>query len=244
MKYQRILLKLSGEAFGNKNNGLDFSAVKKVASNIESVRKNTKVELVVVVGAGNLFRARNVEGTEVDHVVADNIGMLGTVMNALALQECMERLGNNTRVMSAIPINNFCEPYIRRRALRHLEKGRTVILGGGTGNPLCTTDFAAALRAIELKCQVLLKASNIDAIYDKDPKKFKDAKILANLSYQFALEKDLRVMDSTAFALCREEEMPIIIFNFNRPENIEQIIRGKHIGTLVSTNILVKKVCQ
>lgn len=235
MKFRRVLLKLSGEVFGSDKAGLDFSAVEKVAYIIESVRKNTGIELVVVVGAGNLFRGRYVAGTQVDHVVADHIGMLGTVMNALALQECMERMGNNTRVMSAIPIPNFCEPYIRRKAIRHLEKGRTVILGGGTGSPLCTTDFAAALRAVELKCDVILKASNVDAIYDKDPRKFSDAKRLANITHQYAIEKGLRVMDGTAFALCQEERMPIVVFNFNRPKNIERIIAGKQIGTLVST---------
>lgn len=235
--YKRVLLKISGEMFGNQGLGLELgspkSAVDRVAKIIQDVHKNTKAEIAVVVGAGNLFRARFIAGTSVDHVVADQIGMLGTLMNALALQEAMERMGNNTRVMSAIPANVVCEPYIRRRAMRHMEKGRIVILGGGTGNPYCTTDFASALRAVELKCDVILKALNVDATYDKDPRKYRDAKKLKEITYQFALEKGLKVMDSTAFALCQDEGMPIVVFNFDTPENIEKIIKGEHIGTLI-----------
>lgn len=168
MSYQRILLKLSGEIFGGQNKGLNFASIETIGQAIEKIRKNTDVQMVIVVGSGNLFRGRNVEGTTVDPIVADHIGMLGTLMNALALQEAMERMGNQTRVMSSIPTNAFCEPYIRRRAIRHMEKGRIVIIGGGTGNPLCTTDFAAAQKAIELKCNIILKASNVDGIYNKE----------------------------------------------------------------------------
>lgn len=232
--YKRILLKLSGEVFGKEKKGLDFLTVGKVAKIIKDVHKKTKVQMAIVVGAGNLFRGRDIEGTDVDHAVADQIGMLGTIMNALALQEEMERLGNTTRVMSSIAIPLVCELFIRRRAIRHMEKGRIVILAGGTGNPYFTTDSAAALRAIELKCNVLLKASNVDVIYDKDPNKYPDAKKLEHVDYQSALETGLKIMDNTAFALCQSRKMPIIVFNFNQPENIEKIIRGEKIGTLVS----------
>lgn len=234
LAYKRVLLKLSGEMFGSKNRSIDFNQVNKVASIIQKVRKHTGVEMSIVIGAGNLFRGRSIEGTNVDHAVADYIGMLGTMMNALALQEEIERLGNNTRVMSAIPINPVCELFIRRRALHHIEKGRIVILAGGTGNPYFTTDSAAALRAIELRCDVLLKASHVDGVYDKDPKNHPDAKKLDSINYQSALEKNLHVMDNTAFALCQSRNMPIIVFNFNQPENLEKILRGEKIGTLIS----------
>ncbi|OGK23966.1 UMP kinase [Candidatus Roizmanbacteria bacterium RIFCSPHIGHO2_02_FULL_37_9b] len=234
--YKRVLLKFSGEVFGKQKQGLDFQSVNKVASVIKNVHNKTGVEIAIVVGAGNLFRGRYIEGTQVDHVVADQIGMLGTIMNALALQEEMERLGNSTRVMSSILIPPVCEQFIRRRALRHMEKGRIVILAGGTGNPYFTTDSAAALRAIELKCEIILKASNVDAIYDKDPNKYPDAKKLDRVDYQTALEKGLKIMDSTAFALCQSRKMPIRVFNFNVKENFERIINGESIGTLVSDN--------
>lgn len=234
LRYKRVLLKVSGEVFGKEKQGLDFQEVNRIASIIKKVHKNTGAEIAIVVGAGNLFRGRNIEGTQVDHVVADQIGMLGTIMNALALQEEMERLGNSTRVMSSVSIPVVCEFFIRRRALRHMEKGRIVILAGGTGNPYFTTDSAAALRAIELRCDVLLKASNVDAVYDKDPNKFPDAKKLDHVDYQTALEKGLMIMDNTAFALCQSRKMPIVVFNFNLPENLEKIIKGEKIGTLVS----------
>lgn len=233
MKYKRILLKLSGEVFGDKGKGLDFDAIETMGRSIEKVKKNTGVQMVIVVGSGNLFRGRNVEGSAVDRVVADHIGMLGTMMNAIALQEAMERVGNQTRVMSSIPITSFCEPYIRRKAIRHMEKGRIIIIGGGTGNPLCTTDFAAAQKAIELKCEVILKASTVDAIYDKDPNRHKNAHKLRRITFQHALEKGIKVMDATAFALCQEFGLPIIVFNSNNPDNIETILNGKKIGTLI-----------
>lgn len=236
LAYKRVLLKVSGGVFGKEKQGLDFETVNKVASVIRNVHKNTGVEMAIVVGAGNLFRGRYIEGTGVDHVVADQIGMLGTIMNALALQEELERLGDTTRVMSSIAIPTVCELFIRRRALRHMEKGRTVILAGGTGNPYFTTDSAAALRAIELKCNVLLKASNVDGVYDKDPNKFPGAKKLQHVDYQSALERGLKIMDNTAFALCQSKKMPIVVFNFNQKENLERIIKGERIGTLVSDN--------
>ncbi len=232
--YKRALLKLSGEIFSSEKRPVDFDQVNKVALIIEKVRKNTGVELAIVIGAGNIMRGRLTEGTAIDHAVADQIGMMGTIINALALQEGIERLGNSTRVMSAILIPSVCELFIRRRALRHIEKGRIIILAGGTGNPYFTTDSAAALRAIELKCDVLLKASNVDGVYDKDPNKFSDAKKLDFINYQEALEKGIKVMDNTAFALCQARKMPIVVFNFSQPENIEKILRGEKIGTLVA----------
>ena len=198
LPYKRVLLKLSGRVFGTEKQGLDFNEVCKVASIIKNVHRKTGVQIAIVIGAGNLFRGRYVDGTKIDHVVADQIGMLGTVMNALALQEEMERLGNSTRVMSSISIPTVCELFIRRRALRHMEKGRIVILAGGTGNPYFTTDSAAALRAIELKCAVLLKASDIDDIYDKDPKKFPDAKKIGKVEDfgKIKWEGETRVFDT------------------------------------------------
>jgi len=233
LAFRRVLLKLSGEVFGSEKKSVDFEKINKIASIIQKVRENTKVEMAIVIGAGNILRGRDVEGTKVDHAVADQIGMLGTVINALALQEEIERLGNNTRVMSAIPINPLCELFIRRRALRHIEKERVVILAGGTGNPYFTTDSAAALRAVELRCDVLLKASNVDGVYEQDPKKNLTAKKIDFIDYQTVLEKGVQVMDNTAFALCQIKHMPIIVFQFNE-ENLEKILYGEKIGTLVS----------
>lgn len=232
--YKRILLKLTGEIFGEEKKPINFNNVLKIASIIKKIVKKTQVQLAIVVGAGNIIRGRMVEGTEFDHAVADYMGMLATIINSLALQEALEKLNLTTRVMSAISMPQVCELYIRRRAIRHMEKGRIVILAGGTGNPYFTTDSAAALRAIELKCEVILKASNIDGVYDKDPKIYPDAKKYDFVDYQTALEKGLKVMDNTAFALCQAREMPIIVFNFNQPENIEKILYGEKIGTLVA----------
>lgn len=234
LKYKRVLLKLTGELFGGKDHqGLDFPAVSKMAKTVFDLRKTTGVEIAVVIGAGNLFRGRNVAGTSIDRTTADHIGMLGTVMNALAFQEELERHGAFTRVMSALPIEAVCEPFIRRRAMRHLEKGRIVILAGGTGNPFFTTDSAAALKACELNCEVLLKGSNVEGVFTSDPKKDKNAKLYKKLSFQEALEKGLTVMDSTAFALCQREKIPVIVFNVKESKNIERIIFGEAIGTLV-----------
>ncbi len=232
--YKRILLKLTGEIFSSDKKAIDFDKVLKIASIIKNIVERTNIQLAIVVGAGNIIRGRMVEGTDLDHAVADQMGMLATIINSLALQEGLEKLGLTTRVMSAISMPQVCELYIRRRAIRHMEKGRIVILAGGTGNPYFTTDSAAALRAIELKCDVILKASNIDGVYDKDPKKYPDAKKYDFVDYQTALEKGLKVMDNTAFALCQAREMPIIVFNFNQPENIEKILSGEKIGTLVA----------
>jgi len=232
--YKRVMLKLSGEMFGREDGwGINFDAYDTVAEQIIKLVKSTKIELAIVVGGGNIFRGRLVEGKNIDRVVADNIGTLGTIINAIALQEAIEHLGGDTRVMTAIPIPSVAEPYIRRRATRHLEKGRVVIFGGGTGNPFFTTDSAAALRAAEIDCDVLLKATDVDGVYDKDPKKFSDAKKYEDLTYQEALEKGLNVMDSNAFALAKNNDIPIIVFNIDEPEAIKRIVQGERVGTLV-----------
>ncbi|MFZ2026005.1 MAG: UMP kinase [Microgenomates group bacterium] len=234
-QYKRILLKLTGELFGNAetHKGLDFTAIQKIAEYIVGLQKRTNIEIAIVVGAGNLFRGREVMNTGADKAAADYIGMLGTVMNALALQEEIERAGGITRVMSEVMVQSVCEPFVRRKAIRHLEKGRIVILGGGTGSPFFTTDSAAALKAAELSCSVILKGSNVDGVYTSDPKKNKDAKLYKKLSYQEALEQGLTVMDNTAFALCQREKIKVIVFNLNSLDNIEKIIYGEAIGTLV-----------
>ncbi len=234
-KYKRILLKLTGDMFGNPetHKGIDFSAVHKVAEAIHNLKAKTNIEIAVVVGAGNLFRGREATGLKVDSATADYIGMLGTVMNALALQEEIESCGSTVRVMSALTIQSVCEPFVRRKAIRHLEKGRIVILGGGTGSPFFTTDSAAALKAAELKCEVLLKGSSVDGVYNDDPKINSTAKMYKKLSYQQALEEGLTVMDNTAFALCQRAKIPIIVFNLQQFENIEKIVYGEDVGTTV-----------
>ena len=234
MRHKRILLKLTGELFGEKTKkGLDFKAIAKVASYLHSIKEKTKIEMAIVVGAGNLFRGRDVANTKVDKATADYIGMLATVMNALALQEELERLGSKVRVMSSLVVQSVCEPFIRRRAVRHLEKGRIVILAGGTGSPFFTTDSAAALKACELKCDIILKGSNVEGVYSSDPKKNAHARMYRKLSYQEALEKGLTVMDNTAFALCQRERIPIRVFNIDHLENVERIINGEDVGTLI-----------
>ncbi len=234
-KYKRILLKLTGDMFGNPetHKGINFDAVHRVAEVIHHLKKKSKIQIAVVVGAGNLFRGREASGLNVDKGTADYIGMMGTIMNALALQEEVERMGSTARVMSALVVQSVCEPFIRRKAIRHLEKGYVVILGGGTGSPFFTTDSAAALKAAELNCEVLLKGSTVDGVYNADPKKDISAKIYKKLSYQQALEEGLTVMDNTAFALCQRAKIPIIVFNLQDLDNIEKIVYGEDVGTLV-----------
>ncbi len=235
IKYHRILLKLTGELLGNNGKkGIDFGRVGEIASHIHELYQKYPIQIAIVIGGGNLFRSRDIIGSNVDQGTADYIGMLGTVMNALALQEEIERLGLTTRVMSSLKVESVCEPFIRRKAIRHLEKGRIVILGGGTGNPFFTTDTAAALKARELNCEIILKGTNVDGVYDSDPKTNPEAKLYSKLSYQEALEKHLDVLDNTAFALCQKEKMPIIVFNIQKPNNIEKIILGEKIGTLIT----------
>lgn len=234
LKYKRVLLKLTGELFAEKDDkGINFAAYEKIASEIIKIWKKTGIDLSIVVGGGNIFRGRE-RAVNVDEATADYMGMLATVMNGMALQEALERLGAPTRMMTAFEIKSVAEPYIRRRAIRHLEKGRIVILTAGTGHPFFTTDSGAALRAIELRCDVVLKASPVEGIYSDDPTKNSKAKLYKKLGYQEALEKHLGVMDATAFALCQKHKMPIIVFNINDLDNLEKILRGQNIGTLVS----------
>lgn len=234
LKYQRILLKLSGELFGDESRqGINFEACERMAKDLIKIWQQTGVKLAIVVGGGNIFRGRD-RGQAVDEATADYMGMLATIINGLALQEALERLGAPTRMMSAIQVQVIAEPYIRRRAKRHLEKGRIVIFSAGTGNPFFTTDSGAALRAIEIGCDVILKATNVDGVYSDNPQTNSKAKLYKHLTYQEALEKGLEVMDATAFALCKRQKMPVIIFNINQFHNLDKILRGEHIGTLVS----------
>jgi uridylate kinase len=235
LRNKRILLKISGELFSKKGGeGINFISVEKVAKCLINIKKKYPIDLAIVIGAGNIFRGRMIAEREFDRAQADYMGMLATIINCMALQGEIERLGEETRLMSALDIRSVCEPFIRRRALRHLDKGRIVILGGGTGNPFFTTDSAAALKAIELKCDVVLKGSNVDGVYDCDPKKNDGAKKFETLTYQYALEKGLMVMDATAFALCQHEKIPIIVFDANNLDNLEKIISGEKVGTLVT----------
>ncbi|MFC1625984.1 UMP kinase [Patescibacteria group bacterium] len=234
LKYIRVLLKLTGELFGGVDGkGINFASFERIALDIIRIWKKTRVDLSIVVGGGNIFRGRE-KTSQVDAVSADYMGMLATVINGMALQEALERLGAPTRMMTAFEIRSVAEPYIRRRAMRHLEKGRIVILTAGVGSPFFTTDSGAALRAIEVGCDVILKATDVDGVYSKDPRKYKDAKLYKNLSYERAIKEDLEVMDATAFALCRRQKMPIIVFNINKLGHIDKILAGNGMGTLVS----------
>jgi len=233
LKYKRILLKLSGEALmGNLDFGVDPSFIKNLSKEIKEVYE-LGVQIAIVIGGGNIFRGVQGKSLGLDRATADYMGMLATVMNALALQDALEKEDIPTRVMSAIEMRQIAEPYIRRRAIRHLEKGRIVIFAAGTGSPFFTTDTTGALRAAEIKADVLLKATKVDGIYDKDPQKYKDAKLLKEISYLEALEKDLRVMDHTALTLCKENNLPIIVFNINKPNALKDIVQGKDIGSVV-----------
>lgn len=233
-KYRRILLKLSGEALGGQAGiGIDPDAVHGMAAQIREV-KELGVQVVVVIGGGNIFRGLPGSEKGIERATGDYMGMLATVINSLALQDALEKLGVPTRVQSAIAMSQVAEPFIRRRAVRHLEKGRVVIFGGGTGNPYFSTDTAAALRANEIGAEVILKATKVDGIYDCDPKKNPKAKRFANISYTDALVKRLKVMDSTAFSLCMDNKMPIVVFDFFKPHNLRDIVVGKKVGTLVT----------
>ncbi|HOY58334.1 MAG TPA: UMP kinase [Verrucomicrobiota bacterium] len=233
-KYKRVLLKLSGEALGGEaGTGICPEVVHHMAGQIREVRE-LGVQIVVVVGGGNIFRglSGSVRGTE--RATGDYMGMLATVINALALQDALEKQGVPTRVQSAITMAQVAEPFIRRRAVRHLEKGRVVIFGGGTGNPYFSTDTAAALRANEIAAEVVLKATKVDGIYDSDPKKNPDARRFSQITYQEALQRRLQVMDTTAFSLCMDNRMPIIVFNFSQPHSIRRVVLGETIGTVVT----------
>ncbi len=230
-KYKRILLKLSGEVLaGEQKVGLNFDTVNSICTAVKQV-VDLGVQVAVVVGGGNFFRGRT--SGSMDHTRADHMGMLATVMNSLALADGLEQLGVPVRVQTAITMQQIAEPYIRNRAVRHLEKGRVVIFGCGTGNPFFTTDTAAALRAAEIDADVMFKASNVDGIFDKDPHKYPDAKKYDTLSFTDILAHDLRVMDGTAASLCRDNKLPILVFNLENPENIVKAVQGENIGTIV-----------
>lgn len=233
VKYRRILLKLSGEALmGDKGYGIDPVVLAEIADEIIDVH-SLGVEIALVIGGGNIFRGVAGSTTGMDRASADYMGMLATVINALALQDALESRGAKTRVMSAIEIQRLAEPYIRRRAIRHLEKGRLVIFGAGTGNPFFTTDTAASLRAMEIGADIVMKATRVDGVYDKDPKKFKDARMFRRLSYLDVLTRHLAVMDSTAISLCHDNKLPILVFNMTKPGNIRRVVLGEPLGTLV-----------
>ncbi len=233
-KYSRILLKLSGEALGGESGvGISPEAVLDMAGQVREVRE-LGVQVVVVVGGGNIFRGLSGSERGIERATGDYMGMLATIINALALQDSLEKLGVPTRVQSAITMAQVAETFIRRRAVRHLEKGRVVIFGGGTGNPYFSTDTAAALRANEIGAEVILKATKVDGIYDSDPKKNANAKRFPQITYLDALQRQLKVMDSTAFSLCLDNKMPIIVFDFFRPHNLRRVVMGEKIGTLVT----------
>jgi len=232
--FKRILLKLSGEALAaGQGFGVDPIRVHEIAAEIQDVH-SLGVQIAIVIGGGNFFRGVADQAREMDRVTADHMGMLATMINALALQDALEKRGVFTRVMSAIEMHEVAEPYIRRRALRHLEKGRVVVFGAGTGNPFFSTDSAASLRAAEIKADAILKATKVDGIYDADPVIVKDANRFDQISYMDVLRKGLKVMDATAISLCKENNIPIIIFNLNKHGNIQRVVTGEKVGSLIS----------
>jgi len=231
--FKRILLKLSGEALAaNQGFGVDTARMHEIAAELADVQ-SLGIQIAIVVGGGNFFRGVE-QAKDMDRVSADHMGMLATVINALALQDALEKHGVYTRVQSAIEMNQVAEPFIRRRAIRHLEKGRVVIFAGGTGNPYFSTDTAASLRAMEIKADAILKATKVDGIYDADPMVVKNAKKFTQITYLDVLKKGLKVMDSTAISLCQDNHLPIIIFNLNQHGNIKKVVTGEKVGSLVS----------
>ncbi|WP_407429282.1 UMP kinase [Arcticibacter sp.] len=233
MKYKRILLKLSGESLmGDKQYGIDSDRVLQYAKDIKAVF-DTGVEVAIVIGGGNIFRGLSAEQSGMDRVQADYMGMLATVINSMALQDALEKLTVKTRLMTAIKMEQICEPFIRRRAVRHLEKRRIVIFGAGTGNPYFTTDTCASLRAIEVQADVVLKGTRVDGIYTADPEKDATATRYEEITFQEVYDKGLNVMDMTAFTLCQENKLPIIVFDMNKPGNFMRLVQGETIGTLV-----------
>jgi uridylate kinase len=232
--FRRILLKLSGEALmGKQGFGVDPEVASRIAEEVSEVR-GMGVEVAVVVGGGNFIRGVAASAMGIDRVVADNMGMLATIINALALQDALEKKGSQTRVVTAIEMRAIAEPFIRRRAIRHLEKNRVVVFAGGTGNPYFSTDTAAALRAMEIKAEVILKATKVDGVYDADPKKFPDAKMIAQITYLDVLSRGLAVMDTTAISMCMDNRLPIMVFNLNVPGNLKRVVLGEKVGSLVA----------
>lgn len=231
--YQRILLKLSGEALlGNEDYGIDPVIIGRIANEVLEVCK-TGVEVAIVIGGGNIFRGAGLAQAGIDRVTGDHMGMLATLMNSLALQDALEKAGAEARVMSAISVHDVSEDYIRRRATRHLQKGRVVIIAGGTGNPFFTTDTAAALRAIEVSADIVLKATKVDGVYSSDPKIDKEAEMYERLSYDEVIEGKLGVMDANAIVLCRDQKMPIRVFNVFGAGNLMKIVMGEKVGTII-----------
>lgn len=236
MKYQRILLKLSGEALmGNQDFGIDNSRLKQYAEEIKQI-VDLGVEIAIVIGGGNIFRGVQAEEGGMERTQGDYMGMLATMINSMALQSSLEALGINTRLMSAIKMEQIAEPFIRRRAVRHLEKSRVVIFGAGTGNPYFTTDTAASLRAIEIEADVILKGTRVDGIYTEDPEKNPNAEKYESISFREVFDKGLNIMDMTAITLCNENDLPIIVFDMNKKGNLKQILEGTDVGTIVTNN--------
>jgi uridylate kinase len=234
MKYKRILLKLSGEALmGEQKYGIDPEVLGRYTTEIKAIVEKG-IELAIVIGGGNIYRGMQAESSGIDRVQGDYMGMLATVINSMALQSSLENAGLYTRLMSGIKIEQVCEPFIRRRAVRHLEKGRIVIFGAGTGNPYFTTDSAASLRAIEINADAVLKGTRVDGIYTADPEKDPSATRFTSLTFKDVYEKKLNVMDMTAFTLCKENGLPIIVFDMNKPGNLMRIVEGQEVGTLVT----------
>ena len=233
MKYKRILLKLSGEALmGDKNYGIDPNLLEKYSSQIKKLH-GSGIEIAIVIGGGNIYRGIEAEESGINRVQGDYMGMLATLINSMALQSHLEKLECDTRLMSGFNIDQVCEPFIRRRAIRHLEKGRIVIFGAGLGKPYFTTDSTASLRAIEIEADIVLKGTRVDGVYDFDPEKVKEAKKYSELSFNEAYEKNLNIMDMTAFTLCKENNLPIIVFDMNKPGNLIKLVEGEKIGTLI-----------
>lgn len=235
IKYKRILLKLSGESLqgSSKSTNINPAMLEQYCDEIKALREEG-IEIAIVIGGGNIFRGGQAEALGIDRVQGDYMGMLATVINAMALQSALERHGMYTRLMSGIKMEQVCEPFIRRRAIRHLEKGRIVIFGAGIGNPYFTTDSTASLRAIETQCNVVLKGTRVDGVYSADPEKFPQATRYETLSFQQAYEKNLNIMDMTAFTLCMENKLPIIVFDMNKKGNLLKIVKGEKAGTLIS----------
>ncbi|MTI21998.1 UMP kinase [Fulvivirga sp. RKSG066] len=234
MKYKRILLKLSGESLmGSSQYGIDPKRLQQYTDEIKAV-KEMGIEIAIVIGGGNIFRGVQAEGSGIERVQGDYMGMLATVINGMALQSALEGAGLYTRLMSGIKMEQVCEPFIRRRAIRHLEKGRIVIFGAGIGNPYFTTDSTASLRAIEIQADVVLKGTRVDGVYTADPEKDPDAERYSELSFQEAYEKNLNIMDMTAFTLCQENNLPIIVFDMNKTGNLKDLMTGESAGTLIT----------
>ncbi len=233
-KYTRVLLKLSGEALmGDKNFGFDNAIIAQYAADIQKI-VDLGVQVAIVIGGGNIYRGMNEKETGIERAHGDYMGMLATVINGMAMQAGLEKIGVFTRLQSAIKMEQIAEPYIRRRAIRHLEKGRVVIFGAGTGNPYFTTDTAGSLRAIEITADVILKGTRVDGIYTADPEKDKNARKYSTITYQECITSNLKVMDMTAFTLCMENNLPIIVFDMNKPGNLKRVITGDQVGTLVT----------